>query len=616
MAENRLGELRRSAVVMTYGPGSVVDFRADNAPVSAVTAGLEEWDNSFPPRGLLNHQKISEPRLQRKMGVKGFRLPPVVYEEKWKKEDNPDSRSLVAARFPGWLQCPQCNRLSPAGNWRDEPGRAYRYCAKCTSNAPGQRKIFAVPVRFIMACPKGHLDDFPWHFWVNHKPDCPKKQETHLFLKSERPGLSGLILRCPECDASKSMDGIFSAETWRGFPCRGRRPWLAGQNETCDSQPRALQRGASNLYFPVLASALSIPPWSDILQEALGIYWNPIVEVKPEDRATFIRILGISDLKPVLDELGLSPEELSERIEERMAIFNDDAILDIRQEEYRQFVSGTDTSRREDREFEIRNVQIPDRLAPYFKNIVRVVRLREVRAIKGFTRINPPENEDSPDIAPLSVKPTDWLPAIEVRGEGIFLAFQPEAVRNWEEQESVIERARKVNEKWLYAWRQRYSDKEAERQITARFLLVHTFAHALIRQLTLECGYSTAALRERLYVSEDQGGKDGMAGLLIYTATSDSDGTLGGLQRQGKTARIERAVIAAIRSMEWCSSDPLCIEGMMAGADGLSLAACHACVLAPETACEEYNRFLDRALLIGTPSNPETGFFPLLLRSK
>ena len=84
---------------------------------------------------------------------------------------------LVAARFPEWLQCPQCDRLAPARRWSHEPGRAYRYCARCTRDAPGHRKVFAVPIRFVMACAKGHLDEFPWHFWIAHKDDCKKKEK-------------------------------------------------------------------------------------------------------------------------------------------------------------------------------------------------------------------------------------------------------------------------------------------------------------------------------------------------------------------------------------------------------------------------------------------------------
>lgn len=596
---------------MTFGPGSVVDFRADGAPVSAVSAGLEEWDRAFPPAGLRNPQRIAEPRLQRKLSVAGFRLPPVV-DETWRDDEgNPDGRTLVAARFPEWLQCPQCDRLAPSGRWAYDPGRAYRYCARCTRRAPGERKVFAVPIRFVMACARGHLDDFPWHEWVRHKGDCRRTNRADLYLRSEGPGLAGLILSCQACGARRSMDGVFSAKTWRGFGCRGRRPWLAVANETCDRVPRALQRGASNLYFPVLESALSIPPWSDALQEALGVYWDPIVKAQPEDRPTFIRILAQAELAPVLHELGLGPAELAHQIEDRVARYNDDTILNIRQEEYRQFTLGVDTASSDAREFEVRSVLIPDKLRPYLDRIVRVVRLREVRALRGFTRINPPGDEDSPDIAAIAVGKPGWLPAVEVRGEGVFLAFNLERIRTWEVQKLVATRARKVNEAWHIEWQQRYGEGDPAWQITPRYLLIHTFAHALMRQLTLECGYSTAALRERLYVSD---GDDGMVGLLIYTATSDADGTLGGLQRQGEAHRIERAVEAAVRAMEWCSSDPLCIGSIIAGSDGLSLAACHACVLAPETACEQYNRFLDRAVLVGLPDASDVGFFTPIVR--
>ena len=612
MADNRLGELRRSAVVTTFGPGAVVDFRAGGAAISSVAAGLEEWDRSFPPAGLLNPQKISEPRLQRKLSVKGFRVPPVV-DENWTDDDgNPDRRFLVAARFPEWLQCPVCDRIGPSRKWGEDPGRPYRYCASCTSKAPGQRKVFVLPVRFVMACTAGHLDDFPWHVWVGHNAECKNRESGFLLLKAERPGLAGLVLSCPGCGARKSMDGVFSARTWKGFRCRGRRPWLAGGDQTCDREPRTLQRGASNLYFPVIESALSIPPWSDALQEALGVYWGAIVETEPSDRATFIRILARGELKPVLDELRLTPEELAKRVEERLALFNGEAILDIRQEEYRQLVSGIDTAPNDAREFEIRNVLVPNVLKSHFSHVIRAVRLREVRAIRGFTRVNPPGDGDSPDVASLSVNSRDWLPAIEVRGEGIFLALDNAQIALWEKRDKVTERARQVDAAWRAEFRERYGEREPPFAITPRFLLLHTFAHALMRQLTLECGYSSAALRERLYIGENS---PEMAGLLIYTATSDADGTLGGLQRQGGSPRIARSVVAAIRAMEWCSSDPLCIEGLITAPESLSKAACHACVLAPETACEHFNRFLDRAMLVGLPNAPEVGFLTHLLRT-
>jgi hypothetical protein len=163
MSRNDLGELRRSAAAATFGPGAIVDFRAGGASISAVAAGLEEWDSNFPPSGMRHAQAIREERLQKKLGVKGFRLPPV----RDPSNDRDAERSLVAVRFPSWLQCPHCDRIGPEGNWADAPGHAGRWCPSCTARAPGQNRVFVVPVRFVMACEGGHLDEFPWHAWID-----------------------------------------------------------------------------------------------------------------------------------------------------------------------------------------------------------------------------------------------------------------------------------------------------------------------------------------------------------------------------------------------------------------------------------------------------------------
>ena len=609
MADNRvrnnLGEIRRSTVVMTSGPGSVVDFGVGRAPVSAVIAGLEEWDSRG--LGLANRQVIREPRLQKELSVDGFRLPPV--EDKDNKDK--DNKALVAVRFPKWLQCPICKCLARDNKWSKRPGRAYRYCPNCTSEASGLNDIFVIPARLVMVCARGHLDDFPWHAWVKHKPNCVKDVRGDLYLKSKGHGLSGLILECLKCGAQQSLEGVFHAQALasRGVKCLGNRPWLASENEHCDSEPRALQRGASNLYFPVIKSALSIPPRSDRLKEALGMHWSSIVNVSPEHRSQWIRRLVEGELKPILQELGITLEQLVKRVEDRIKGLDDNDNLDILQEEYHMLVNNVGSGERDEHnEFEVRSEDMPECLRCFFDRVVRVVRLREVRALRGFTRINPPGDES--DIAPLSVKRLNWLPAIEVRGEGIFLEFNKEELSRWEANSDLKRRARRVHEAWKVEWNRRY-EKEPSLEITPRYLLVHTFAHALMRQLSLECGYSMAALRERLYVSNGVGG---MAGVLIYTATSDSDGTLGGLQRQGEADRIKHQIKAAIQAMEWCSSDPLCIfKDKISVSGGLSLAACHACVFVPETSCEQYNQLLDRAALVGLPDAPETGFFSTLL---
>lgn len=604
MSRNELGELRRSAAALLFGPGAVVDFRAGDAPISAVAAGLEEWDNHFPPAGMRNQQTILEARLQKKLGVQGFRLPPVAVKE----FDHSVRKALVAVRFPNWLQCPHCSRLAESKWWSDESGHAGLYCAQCTQRMPGRRKVWVVPVRFVMACEGGHLDEFPWHSWVRHSDGCSKRQ--YLSLVSERAGLAGLMLSCPNCNARRSMDRVFSEDTWETFPnCRGRRPWLEGADEVCSHKSRAVQRGASNLYFPVVESALSIPPWSDQLQEALGVLWDQFMNVEdPAERAIFIRILARNELAPVLEELGLSVESFTEQLNRRLSSHDDIDIDNLRAEEHRQFTTGIAESGN-GREFEMRPQPIPASLDSWFSHIVRVVRLREVSALKGFTRIHPPGDSNSSNVAPISTRRLDWLPAIEVRGEGIYLELDADAISRWESQSAVVERVRVLDKQHQLEWLERFGEERPSRTISPRLLLVHTLAHALMQQLTLDCGYSSTALKERLYVDH---GDVAMAGLLIYTATTDDDGTLGGLQREAAPERIERTVAAAIQSQAWCSSDPLCIEGLLAGGN-LSLAACHACVLAPETSCEEFNLFLDRALLVGTQLMPTLGFFSALI---
>jgi hypothetical protein len=151
-----------------------------------------------------------------------------------------------------------------------------------------------------------------------------------------------------------------------------------------------------------------------------------------------------------------------------------------------------------------------------------------------------------------------------------------------------------------------HDNASPEQPLSAKRLMLHSFAHILIKQLTLDCGYSSASLRERLYIDDDT---DGMCGVLIYTGTSDSDGTLGGLQSRAERKILENTILTALEAARWCSSDPLCISGDMAQSEALSIAACHSCLLLPETSCEFHNRYLDRALLVGTVEDSEIGFF-------
>ena len=451
----------------------------------------------------------------------------------------------------------------------------------------------------------GHLQEFPWDRWLHHAPTCRKK-DLRLY-QSPKAGLSGLMLRCEGCGEEKSMEGAFGKDTMRsiGYGCGGHRPWL-NDAVSCDLFPRAMQRGASNLYFPVVASALAIPPFTDAVQVALDPFLRDFRDF-PEEWPLLI--------KKAVRDIGLPAERIEQEVRRAMQLDQATGIARIRLEEYEKLSSDSLFSDQVD--FDIRPEGVPPELARYFDKVVRVVRLREVRAIRGFTRIVPPAGElevDAPSLAPITADPAKrWLPAIEVRGEGIFVRLNLETLRTWETNPAMVARAAEIDVEAVKAWHERHGpDSPPPRRITPRFLLVHSLAHAFIRQLTATCGYSSASLRERLYADVEHN----TAGLLVYTASADSDGSLGGLERQGKPERFRALVPEAIRSLAWCSNDPLCIDDVSAFSDPQNGAACHSCLMVPETSCEEFNVLLDRALLVGRPADRSLGYFgPLLDQS-
>jgi hypothetical protein len=615
MPNNELGKPRRSQVIHNFGPGAIVDFGAGantGAAISVVVSGLEEWDRNARPEGLMHPQVITEPRLQRQLKVKGFRLPPVNPEN---SEDG-YKNWLIGVRFPQWLQCPVCNRLKLANHWtRKQVGDPARYCTSC--EVKEGRTVCVGPVRFIVACANGHLDEFPWNLWVRHTPECPgqdfKRPSPLKIQQTDKAGLAGLLLVCTECKASKPLEGIFGQDVLKkqlGYKCQCKNPWLGTRDNSCDAEPRVLQRGASNVYFSSTASALDIPPWADGMMQRLGIYWEDLVECDEQDRAMFIR------LNKLEQKLSMTSDEILAQVKLGVDALSASGGKKIRYEEYEQFTNPSSTSS-DSLEFQIQSHTPPPELATYLGKIVQAKRLREVRAIWAFTRITPPADDDPNNIAQYAkIKrgDLDWLPAIEVRGEGIFLTLDEARLKKWELTKTVQTRAGQLHDAWLKNWQSRRKTKEKpNRTITPRFVLLHSLAHALIRQLSLECGYSSSALRERLYVDSDP---LPMAGLLIYTATPDSEGTLGGLVRQGLPRRIAGLVPAAIRAMRWCSNDPLCIKDITTLSDPTNLAACHACMMISETSCEEFNCLLDRAMLVGLPEDPAVGFFSDMLVEK
>ncbi|MGB3219819.1 MAG: DUF1998 domain-containing protein, partial [Anaerolineae bacterium] len=267
-------------------------------------------------------------------------------------------------------------------------------------------------------------------------------------------------------------------------------------------------------------------------------------------------------------------------------------------------------------DFRLQPVAPPARDAGLIQQVVLVERLREVRAMIGFTRLDSVGELTDPDLAvqidpaPLSRTSPTWVPADEVRGEGIFIRFAQTQIAQWLTRAPVQARSNDffdAHRKWRAA---RLIEPLEAGYPGMPYVLLHTFAHALMRQLALECGYSAASLRERIYsrLSESEGGP--MAGLLIYTSAPDSEGTLGGLVSLGEPQMLERHIGRALEAARLCASDPLCAEHPPSQSGRtLHAAACHACLFAPETSCERGNKYLDRSVLVQTVDRSDMAFF-------
>ena len=588
--------LRRSQAITTFGPGAIVDLRDE----SVMMGGLDFWPKE-------NAHELHEPNLERVLGMDFFRAPSTI-------EESRNGKDLPFVIFPRWLACPSCHRLAPyelfAGGM-SKPGAVLK-CPDC------RKKVF--PARLIVACMHGHIDDFPWVEWVNHgsKPCTCERPALELVASGRTASLGDLIVKCKNknCGGQRSLSGATEAKNLQFMKCSGNRPWLADK-QPCEEHVMPLQRGASNVYFPLISSALSIPPWSRAIQSVLNPHWS-ILKVIP-DVSLEATILGMN----LPERIGISAGEIVQAIHERKASVSSEnqqsiSEVDLRKREFSALSKAQNKTDLQD-DFKTRSAKIHPTLRPFFSNIVLVDRLREVRALLGFSRISPPDPDPQTrlgvKLTPIARNRKNWLPAVEVFGEGIFLEFDEIAIKNWKNKHDQAIQARSdiLNKNYIKMCTRR--KWKANRIITPSFLLVHSFAHAMIRQLSLDSGYSSAALRERLYVFEEaeNGNQNFSAGLLIYTSSPDSEGSLGGLVRQGEPERLAITVRAAINEATWCSSDPLCIESEGQGHDALNLSACHACMLLSETCCEEFNRLLDRAMLSGTLVNPECGFFKNLV---
>jgi hypothetical protein len=368
---------------------------------------------------------------------------------------------------------------------------------------------------------------------------------------------------------------------------------IGSDQEECHEKPRSVLRGATNVYFSSTFSALSIPPWSDPIQVLLNKHWTTLRDLNPTVLQSVIEQLN--------DFTGYTPGDVMLAVDLRRR--NTTTVGNLRREEYLAFRNPGRGFDRPVADFQIRSEAVPEPFQDTIARVILATRLREVIVLRGFTRIDPPDSENIEQrLAPIARQDQSWLPAVEHRGEGIFVELLEQRVKVWEDRPAVQERMRTLN---LAAatWREQRNLPPVP-GVAPRGVLLHTLAHLLMRQLSLECGYSSSALRERIYTGPD------MCGLLVYTASADADGSLGGLVQQGLKERFVLTLQAMLEHARWCSADPLCTEHDPTRTGKLNGASCHVCSLVAETSCERANRFLDRAFLMDLPGlAARTGYF-------
>lgn len=597
------GQLRRSQVITTYGPGALIDLPYD----AAIVGGLETWPH---PEEL---QEIDEPRLSRKVAeMTGVPAPALLVPPVHSGDPRLPRRGIGIYRFPQWFLVQEPTPDAASGGREREGSR--RLVQAMALEAPGRfQGCPVVASRFVRACPRGHIDDLNWRGFV-HPPAEACRNQLWLDERGSTGDLEDLVVRC-ECGRWR---GLHEAAVLDGAPlgqCPGSRPWLGNvAPEDCSHPSRLLTRTASNAYFPLVVSVLALPERAATVTTVVRDLWDSLQIVKNADHLAFLRklpkvaarLVGFGDEEVLAAVADLDQRAGAEKpvkhaelaaITASAAGFGDDVPVDAN--------------------FHAR--RLPDNLwrrsdqAAGIEAVFQLHRLREVRALIGFTRFD----AVSPDIdgefdtegewAPIARNPA-WFPAVENRGEGLFVLLRSADVLAWLQRGAVQERL----DAFLAAHRQVIQGRRGPQRPFpgGPYVLLHTLSHLLVQSLSLVCGYPASSIRERIYADYTSE----RYGFLLYTASPDAEGTLGGLVQQARS--IEDHLALALRQGALCSNDPVCAQhlpGGLAEARWLIGAACHGCALIAETSCEMRNDYLDRALVTPVLGLADAAFFPAVL---
>lgn len=593
MSRKAQGQIRRSQVITTYGPGALIDLPKH----SAIVGGLDTW----PKPGDL--EEIVEPRLSRKLQtLTGVIAPRLFAPPPDSNDPRETAKGIGAWRFPEWLVV-----LEAGGS--EERERSRRLVHRKRLDEKGRfdgRPVVAT--RFVRACPKGHVDDINWWLFAHRAEDSCRRQ-LWLDERGTSGDLADLVVRC-ECGKSRSLYEASVIEGNALGTCFGARPWLGrNSSEGCSLPSRLLIRTASNAYFPQVFSVLSLPDRGTAVETAVRELWEDLHIVENANDLAFLK----KKPKTTTRLAPFADKEVLEAIRDvRTGKSSERPVKQVELEALLAAPEGFGDDVPVDPNFHAR--RLPDRAWRRserwagIQSVIQLHRLREILALIGFTRfeaVTPDINgeyETDVERAQIALEP-QWFPAVENRGEGLFLRVRADSMKKWLGRPAVARRLEglaKGHKLWM-------ENRKAKRPFPGGpYVMLHTLSHLLIQSLAMRCGYPASSIRERIY-------GDGQAeefGILLFTGSPDAEGTLGGLVQEAR--HIEDHLLLALRMGALCSNDPICAQhapGSSMENRWLHGAACHGCALVAETSCEMRNDYLDRALVVPALGVPDAAFF-------
>ena len=604
-----------SQLMLTYGPGAMLDLPEH----AVVVAGLQGW--RYADWRPVEEDRLV-PLLKQQLGDKlsptfqGLRQPPV-YDEDRKGKTAPGVEVMI---FPTWFTADDV-RADAAPIHGTEPGparaekrrRMMEYgdldvtkAGKLSYLGDGKRSAVN-PVRFVAACAGGHLQDIDWRGLVHRGGDRSCRRALSWVERGVSSDPADISVRCA-CGASITLGDLYKPKFLGRCSCHS--PWLYPRrlpDDTCDKELRLLPRSATNTYFAQTVTVISLSKSDSRVRQAVQEYHSTI-----ENLLALPNWIQVIRTLPMTKEAfaSFSDGEIAGAVEERGAGSTQGA-TNPKLAEFDLLASGERWIGHDGpSSFLFAETIDRDRLgltAPwndFLRGIVKVHRLREVACLYGFTRLEPPPSSAESDLDEIQLavdgadlaRSVEWLPAVEQFGEGIFLHVAPEFLKAWLHQTAVMERGGLLK---AGETRDAARFNRPPKHLGIAYWALHSLSHALLAELALDCGYPLSSLKERIYASGT--GQTDRFGILIYTSTAGGQGTLGGLSNMAE--RVAVLLASTMTKLQLCSNDPICAEhDPDSDHDDRPLhgAACHACLLIPETSCEARNTRLDRSLLVRT----------------